>query len=179
MAKVQTTTEIPPETFTVSQGIYTEDLEAVVEMHNLSFGLGVAAGLAGQLSGYFDFSGFTNLGPAEVTFNTASGYSRRYRGQVWIDPDAANLELRSVVTMPAANTGRVRFTVGATTSVHNHAAASTTTTTSTLATSATGTGLVDFELELDHQTGSSDACILEDWYLQAQAVTSSLPSPVE
>lgn len=178
MAKTQAATTIPPEVFTTSQGIYTDDVTDVIEVHNMAWGYGVAAVLAGQLSGFLA-SPFTAVGPHEVTFPASAGYSRRYRGRLWIDPDTDNLELRTVVTMPAANTGRVRITIGATNSVHTHSAGATTTTTSTLATSATGTGLVSFEVEVDHQTGASTSCTLDEWLIQGQAVTSALPSPVE
>jgi hypothetical protein len=94
-----------------------------------------------------------------------------------IDPDATEIALRSVVTMPAANTGRVRFTVGATNSVHNHTAGATTTVTSTLAVSATGSGDVSVEIEVDHQTGSSTSCFLERFGVRQSARTSGLPDP--
>lgn len=180
MAKTQTSSTLPPEVYSVSQGILDRPVRAVVEMHNLAWGLGCAQVICGQRSGFFDASGFTSLGPHEITFQAGSGYSTRYRGQVWIDPDIATLNVYATATMPASNTGRVRITIGgAQVVLTTHTAGATTTSTGTLATSSTGTGLVDFQLELDHQTGSSTSCVLDAWGVQGAARTSGLPDPTE
>lgn len=181
MSKVQAATSIPPEVFSLSNGVFDADVLDVVELHNLAaFGIGLAHRLAGQVSGLDGWGTSGNeVATHQVTFPTTSGYTTRYTGQVYIDPDVTQLTCVSECTFPASNTGRVRFTVGGANVVNTHAAGSTTTTTGTLATSSTGTGLQTFTIEVDHQTGASPLCVLESWLIYCTPRTSGLPDPVE
>lgn len=186
MAKTQTlSSSFPVEQLAVSQAVLEEDAQLVSEELNWSFGYGLAVQSEATILGDAGWgatgneieAAYAGPGLGGVRFNTASGYSRRFRKQVRINPDTTQLEIRTTVTMPAANTGRVRTTIGATNTVHSHTAGATTTITSTLNVSATGSGLVTLEIELDHQTGSSDACILESFGWRQVERTSGLPDP--
>lgn len=179
MAKTQAATTIPPEVFSVSNGIYEEDLLDAVELHNLAgFAVGLCVRLAGQVSGFDGWGTSANeVQTHRVAFATGTGYVTWYSGRCYVDPDVAQLSFRTEVTMPAANTGRVRLTVGAGNVVNTHSAGATTVTTGTLATSATGTGMQTWTLEIEHQTGSSPSCILEQWGFWALPRTSALPDP--
>jgi hypothetical protein len=178
MAKAQARTSLTAADFSVGQGNYEDAAQAVAEELNADAFWSLAVQGASLVTADDGWGSSGNeLETHYVTFPASSGYTRRYRYRMAIDPDATEIALRSVVTMPAANTGRVRFTVGATNSVHNHTAGATTTVTSTLAVSATGSGDVSVEIEVDHQTGSSTSCFLERFGVRQSARTSGLPDP--
>lgn len=181
MAKVQSSAAVslPPERLGAPQGVFDADAQDVAETQNLASGYSLTHAFANLVTADAGWGGSGNeVATHTILCNASSGYSERYRGQIYIDPDAASVSFRTVGTCPAANTFRVRIAVGATNIVlATHTAGATTTSTGTLATSATGTGLVAVTVELDHLTGSSTLCSLDRLGWRNVARTTSLPDP--
>lgn len=180
MAKTQATTTLPPEIFATSQGAYYEDVQDVAEMQNAASFWSLKSVWVDQVSSVAAWGSSGNeIATHEIDFPASSGYTTRYTFRIWIDPDVDSLTCRSTCIFPAANTGRVRITVGAANVVLTHTAAATTTDTDTIATSSSGTGIQTVTVEIDHQTGSSTSCYLLSWGVRCDPVVSSLPDPVE
>lgn len=179
MAKTQTYPSIGPTVFSVSQGVYEADAQSVSEALNFCFGHSLAnQGISVVTSTNAWGSSGNELSTHRVNFSTGAGYVERFAGQYYIDPDVTVIGVEARVTMPAANTGRVRITVGGTNAVlTTFAAGATATISATLNTSSTGTGLVSFSVECDHITGASASCWLVRWGIRTVARTSALPDP--
>lgn len=161
------------------QSITAEDARAVCEMLNYAYGYEPEVYLNLVVSVPAWGSSLQEIATHSIGFQAASGggYSQRFRFYVWIDPDVVTINVGATCAFAAANTGRIRFTIGAANVVVNFTSLTVTEQTGSIATSSTGTGWKLVTIEVDHQTGASGNQVL-DLRIEGARVTSSLPSPV-
>ncbi|MEQ8278320.1 MAG: hypothetical protein RMA76_38110 [Deltaproteobacteria bacterium] len=174
-------TTLNPWLLAVGVPITAEDLETVEELLNYAAGLGVAQSHVCAVTGPSGWgSDGSEVGTLWIRFLTGSGFVTRLRFLTFIDPDAQEVEVRSVCDMPASNEGEVRITVGgATPVVHSHTASGESTDDSTIATADTGTGEQWVTVEIDHTVGSSNAASLRRVRVRNAAIpAANLPAPV-
>lgn len=170
MAQTQTLTTKSPLLFSPENGIFEEDIQALIEQMNWTFGHITMPHLSIHV-GEFS-SGFETHA---VAFPAVGAYADYYSGRTYVDPDVDVIEIEATATLAGVGTGRIRITVGGTNGVLNFTAG-TSTQSSTLATSATGTGVLSWTVEIETLTGTSHT--LDRLRIEDQAITSSFPDPV-
>jgi hypothetical protein len=166
MAKTSATSTIAVGELITGQGLFYEDVRAVIEQANWSFGERICECLVST--------------SVADTLSVSSGWEEALRTQVWIDADATTIELASVAQLTAANTAGVRFTVGAASAVTNsHTnATNNTVVVGTVAVSSTGTGWVTLTIEINHTAGSAASDLVTYRGVQVQRIAAaSIPDP--
>jgi hypothetical protein len=103
----------------------------------------------------------------------------RYRFQIKIDPDGADLTVAAVCEMAASNTGNVVFTVGGGSATIGFANSDNgSEKIATIAKTSTGTGWQSVAVAIERTSGASGTNELRHARIQDTRQTSSLPSPV-
>lgn len=176
MAQTQTSSTMSPYRFSTGNGIYFEDVQAVIEMMNYAFGRNPTT--HGSMSTGVDaWGGAGSIATHGVELPTTSGYNQYYRGRIWIDPDVDNLVCEAEMTLTVGNEALVRFTIGGGNVILATFNIGTDRNSSTLATSSTGTGWRAVTIEINHSLGATAGQTLNDWTIQDDEVTSSFPDP--
>jgi hypothetical protein len=120
------------------------------------------------------------IGVTAVLFQSAAPFVRVLMGKIRVDADVDTIIVGARCTFAAANTGDVRFTIGAGTATISYTAANNgLEQTSTIATSSTGTGLLTWTIEIDQTAGAGTSNQLRNVRIEAQQITSGLPDPEE
>lgn len=165
MAKTSTTTTLGVGQLVVGQPVTLEEARAVIEQLNWSHGERVCELLLAD--------------DQPDTFGSSSGWQTSREHELWIDPDAATVEVLALCTVPATNTVEVRTTIGGATLTQTiAAAASGVPQVGTLATSSTGTGWQLVRLELNHTIGGATTATRDLWQLQiARMDATAMPDP--
>jgi hypothetical protein len=141
MAKFSNVANVPLGTIVLGAPIMLDDFRAAIEQLNWSHGERVCTSLFGDGAG--------------DTLPVSSGWTEVRRARVYVDTDAANIDVTSAVALSALNTASVRVTIGAGAVTNAHTA--TGSVTGSVATSTTGTGWLDLLVEINHTAGSASA----------------------
>lgn len=141
MSKVSTVSTQPVGLYVIGAQVFAEDVRGVIEQLNWSHGERVCTSLFADGAG--------------DTLPVSAGWTEVRRAVIYVDPDAATIDVTSTATLTAANTASVRVTIGAGSVTNAHAA--TGSVTGSVATSTTGTGWVDLLVEINHTAGSATA----------------------
>lgn len=139
MSKTSTVSTAPVGALVIGAQVFAEDLRAIVEQLNWSHGERVCTSLFADGAG--------------DTLPVSSGWTEVRRARVYVDTDAASIDVTSTVALTAANTASVRVTIGAGAVTNAHTA--TGSVTGSVATSTTGTGWLDLLVEINHTAGSA------------------------
>lgn len=113
------------------------------------------------------------------TYAVGAGWNEVNRGDMWLDEDVASYTVIGECTMPAAQTGQVRFTIGAVTATLTFTNATNgVPQTATISRSSAGTGRVGVIVEFNHTVGASNACTLNYRGIQGVAPSiATIPDP--
>lgn len=139
MSKTSALSTQPVGLYVIGAQVFAEDVRATLEQLNWSHGERVCTGLFADGAG--------------DTLPSTSGWTEVRRAVVYVDPDAATIDVTSTVTLTAANTASVRVTIGAGSVTSAHAASGSVT--GSVATSTTGTGWLDLLVEINHTAGAA------------------------
>lgn len=127
--------------YVIGAQVFAEDVRGVIEQLNWSHGERVCTSLFADGAG--------------DTLPVSAGWTEVRRASVYVDPDAASVDVTSTVTLTAANTASVRVTIGAGNVTHAHVVSGDIT--ASVATSTTGTGWLDLLVEINHTAGSASS----------------------
>lgn len=180
MAKTQTQATLSPLQLTTGREIYLEDARTVAEQQNYTFGYSVATyfSLVTAAAGWQD-TGDQALETHETYFPASASFSTYYTVPIFINADVDQVQFGGECTVAATNTCQIRITVGgaAPQTVDFTNANNGTEKTADFVTSSTGTGWQTVTLELARSVGASATNQLKALRLEAQVITTGLPSP--
>jgi hypothetical protein len=141
VAKTSTLSTQPVGLYVIGAQVFGEDVRGVIEQLNWSHGERVCTSLFADGAG--------------DTLPVSAGWTEVRRARVYVDSDAASIDVTSATGLTAANNASVRVTIGAGSVTHAHVVSGTIT--SSVATATTGTGWVDLLVEINHTAGSATA----------------------
>lgn len=177
MAKTSASATLSPLVLSTGNGIYKQHVQSVIEQCNYS------AGRNSDALAVFE----TGIGGAFGTWTHASYFTTSrvtvYVINFWIDPDLQAIDIETVATLAAGQTGTIWVTVGGWTATHTHAAASTTTQTSSPTTAASptgvGTGWQTITIEMQKSSGATAGTSrLDSIRIEGRTITAAnLPDP--
>lgn len=176
MAKTATQATLSPYALATGKRIYASEAQSVAEQLNYAF--------QNTTITYFSFvaadAGWNGdpdtMATHAVHFDGSAidTWEVVYQGQIYVDPDVQTIRCISNADVGAASVGNVRFTIGATNGTNTHS--STSSQTVDLNTSSTGTGWLQFEIEIRYHSGA--AAIQLTFITVEGKKPASIPSPI-
>ncbi len=192
-----------PVSLNVSEGVFYEDTQDVIKALNyaafqtpethFSFVSGpevLEEGTHGSNTHYRFCHGtvFKNTGSTP----SPSGIDKWYEFRIWVDADVQEVRFEAVCTLPSGHGCNVQYMVDTTSAFNSPptyvdldfdstaGALNNEKVNSDQATSTIGTGWLHVRVYLDHYSGTSTACILEQLLIENRPVSagSGMPDPV-